>query len=102
MSDFRAETGPESKKVADDIAALKQDMASLIKQMKEFAMREANRLGQDTADKISGRASDLYETVSDTSKKSAEAITAHVEEQPISSLLIAFAAGFIFSKILTR
>jgi ElaB/YqjD/DUF883 family membrane-anchored ribosome-binding protein len=102
MSDFQAETGPEAKRVAEDVAALKHDMASLIKQMKDFAMREANRLGQDTADKISGRASDIYGTVSDTSKKSADAITAHVEEQPLSSLLIAFAAGFIFSKILTR
>ena len=102
MSDFQAETGPEVKRVADDVAALKQDMAALIKQMKETAMREANRFGQDAAEKISGRASDLYGTVSDTSKKSADAITAHVEEQPLSSLLIAFAAGFIFSKILTR
>ena len=102
MSDFRAETGPEAQRVADDVAALKQDMAALIKQMKDTAMREANRFGQDAADKISGRASDLYETVSDKSKKSADAITARVEEQPLSSLLIAFAAGFIFSKILTR
>jgi ElaB/YqjD/DUF883 family membrane-anchored ribosome-binding protein len=102
MSDFQSATGPEAKRVADDVAALKQDMASLLKQMKETAMREANRIGQDTAEKISGRASDLYDTVSDTSKKSADAVTAHVEEQPLSSLLIAFAAGFIFSKILTR
>ena len=102
MSNFQAETGPEAKRVADDVAALKQDMAALIRQMKETAVREANRIGQDTAEKISGRASDLYETVSDTGKKSADAVTAHVEEQPLSSLLIAFAAGFIFSKILTR
>jgi ElaB/YqjD/DUF883 family membrane-anchored ribosome-binding protein len=102
MNDFQTETGPDAKRVADDVAALKQDMAHLIKQVKEIAVREANRLGQGTAETISGRASDLYETVSDTGRKSADAITAHVEEQPLSSLLIAFAAGFIFSKILTR
>jgi len=102
MSDFEAATGPESKRVADDVAALIQDMASLIKQMKEFALREANRISHDTADKISGRASELYETVSEKGRKSADVVTAHVEEQPLSSLLIAFAAGFIFSKILTR
>jgi ElaB/YqjD/DUF883 family membrane-anchored ribosome-binding protein len=102
MSDFQPGSGPEAKRVADDVAALKQDMAALIRQMKETAMREANRFGQDTAERISGRASDLYDTVSDTSKRSADAVTAHVEEQPLSSLLIAFAAGFIFSKILTR
>lgn len=102
MSDFESSTGPEAKRVADDVAALKQDVAALIKQMKEVAMREANRFGQDTADKLSGRASDIYETVSETGRKSADAVTARVEEQPLSSLLIAFAAGFIFSKILTR
>jgi ElaB/YqjD/DUF883 family membrane-anchored ribosome-binding protein len=102
MSDFQAETRREAGRVADDVAALRQDVTSLIKQMKEIAVREANRFGQDAAGKISDRASDIYETVSDTSKKSADAITSHVEEQPLSSLLIAFAAGFIFSKILTR
>jgi ElaB/YqjD/DUF883 family membrane-anchored ribosome-binding protein len=102
MSDFESATGPDSKRVADDIASLKQDMASLIKQMKEFALREANRISHDTADKISGRAADIYETVSEKSRKSADVVTAHVEEQPLSSLLIAFAAGFIVSKILTR
>jgi ElaB/YqjD/DUF883 family membrane-anchored ribosome-binding protein len=102
MSDFEAETGAETKRVADDVAALKQDMAALIKQMKEAAMREASRFGHDAADRISVRAADLYDTVSDTGKKSADAISSHVEEQPLSSLLIAFAAGFIFSKILSR
>ncbi len=102
MSDLESSTGPEAKRVADDVAALKQDVAALIKQMKEVAVREANRFGQDTADKLSGRASDIYETVSETGRKSADAVTARVEEQPLSSLLIAFAAGFIFSKILTR
>ncbi len=102
MSDFETEAAPELNKAADDIAALKEDVAALIKQVKEIAKREANRFSHDTAEKISGRAADLYETVSETSRKSADAITAHVEEKPISSLLIAFAAGFIFSKILTR
>jgi ElaB/YqjD/DUF883 family membrane-anchored ribosome-binding protein len=102
MSDFDAETRAEANRVADDVAALKQDMASVIKQMKEAAMREASRFGHEAVDRISVRASNVYETVSDTSKKSADAISAHVEEQPLSSLLIAFAAGFIFSKILSR
>lgn len=104
MSEFEPEpeTAAQAGRVADDIASLKQDMAALMKQMKEFAMREANRLSHDAADTISERASGLYETVSETSKKSADALTAHVEERPLQSLLIAFAAGFIFSKILTR
>jgi ElaB/YqjD/DUF883 family membrane-anchored ribosome-binding protein len=102
MSDFESATGPDAKRVADDVASLKQDMAALIKQMKELAVREASRISQDTAEKISSQASGIYETVSEKGRKSADVVTAHVEEQPLSSLLIAFAAGFIFSKILTR
>ncbi len=102
MSDFESETAAQTGRVGDDIASLKDDVAILIKQVKELAMREASRLGQGAADTISDRASDIYETVSEKGRKSADALTAHVEEQPITSLLIAFAAGFIFSKILTR
>jgi ElaB/YqjD/DUF883 family membrane-anchored ribosome-binding protein len=102
MSDFESDAAAQAGRVADDVASLKQDVAALIKQMKELAVREASRLGHDAADTISERASGIYETVSDRGRKSANAFTAHVEEQPLSSLLIAFAAGFILSKILTR
>lgn len=102
MSDFESETAAQTGRVNDDIASLKDDVATLIRQMKELAMREASCFSQDAADTISDRASDIYETVSAKGRKSADALTAHVEEQPITSLLIAFAAGFIFSKILTR
>ena len=78
MSDFQSQTEIEAKQVADDLA------------------------GRGSGDTISVRAADLYETVSDASKKSAEAITAHVQQHPLSSVLIAFGAGFVFSKILTR
>jgi hydrogenase maturation factor len=46
MSDFQSETAPEAKNVADDLSMLKQDVASLIKQMKDMAMREGSRRGR--------------------------------------------------------
>ncbi|GAB0118810.1 ElaB/YgaM/YqjD family protein [Acidisoma sp. 7E03] len=102
MTDFEAETAGQTNRIAEDIAALKQDVAALIRQMKDLAVREASRVSQDAADTISERAADLYDTVSDTGRRSADRISAHVEEQPVTSLLLAFAAGFIVSKILTR
>ncbi|MCB8877334.1 DUF883 family protein [Acidisoma silvae] len=98
MSDFEPDPSRQAKRIADDIAALKDDVAVLVRQMKDLA----GRVGQDTADSISGQAADLYETVSETGRRSANKVTAHIEEKPIASLLIAFAAGFVFSKILTR
>ncbi|HTI02369.1 MAG TPA: hypothetical protein VL752_15575 [Acidisoma sp.] len=102
MTDFESETSGQTNRIAEDLAALKQDVAALIRQMKELAMREASRVSQDAADTLSERAADIYDTVSEKSRRSADALTAHVEEQPVTSLLLAFAAGFIFSKILTR
>jgi hypothetical protein len=78
MSGFQGQISPEAKSMADDVA------------------------GTDAVGKVSDLASDLYETTLEASKKSADAISAHVQRQPLTSLLIAFAAGFVFSKILTR
>ena len=78
MSGFHGRIEPEAKPLADDVA------------------------GTDAVEKVSDLASDLYQTTLVASKKSADAIAAHVQRQPLTSLLIAFAAGFVFSKILTR
>jgi ElaB/YqjD/DUF883 family membrane-anchored ribosome-binding protein len=102
MSDFQSDPATQAKRVSDDIAALKDDVASLVRQIKELALREAGRFSQDAAETISDRAADLYETVSDTGRRGADKVTAHIEDKPVTSLLIAFAAGFIFSKIVTR
>ena len=98
MSDFEPDPSRQAKRIADDIAALKDDVAVLVRQMKDLA----GRVGQDAADSISDQAADLYETVSETGRRNANKVTAHIEEKPITSLLVAFAAGFVFSKILTR
>lgn len=102
MTDFESETAGQTNRIADDLASLKQDVAALIRQMKDLAMREAGRVSQDAADTLSERAADIYDTVSEKGRRSADVLTAHVEEQPVTSLLLAFAAGFIFSKFLTR
>lgn len=102
MTDFESEASGQTNRIAEDLAALKQDVAALIRQMKDLGMREASRVSQDAADTISERAADVYETVTEKSRRSADALAAHVEEKPVTSLLLAFAAGFLFSKIMTR
>jgi ElaB/YqjD/DUF883 family membrane-anchored ribosome-binding protein len=102
MTDFESETSGQTNRIAEDLTALKQDVAALIRQMKDLGMRQASRVSQDAADTLSERAADIYDTVTEKSRRSADALTAHVEEQPVTSLLLAFAAGFIFSKFMTR
>ncbi|MCB8879668.1 hypothetical protein ACELLULO517_05440 [Acidisoma cellulosilytica] len=98
MSDFEPDPSSQAKRVSDDIASLKEDVAVLIRQMKDLA----GRYSQDAADSLSDQAAGLYETVSETGRRGADTVAAHIEEKPVTSLLLAFAAGFIFSKIVSR
>jgi ElaB/YqjD/DUF883 family membrane-anchored ribosome-binding protein len=102
MSDAQSGSPSSVKDVADDLAVLRSDVAALIKQMKDLAMREGGRIGQNAAEKISGSASDIYGGVSKQTQRSAEAVSQHVQDWPISSLLIAFVGGFALSKLFTR
>jgi hypothetical protein len=104
MSDVQSDASPSSasKDIAGDIATLKSDIASLIKEMKDLAIREGSRIGQDAAEKISGSASEIYGGVSKQTQRSAEAVGQHVQDWPVSSLLIAFVGGFAISKLFTR
>jgi hypothetical protein len=81
---------------------LKSDVAALIKEMKDLAFREGSRLGQNAAEKISGGASDIYSGVSKQTIRSAEVVSEHVQDWPVSSLVIAFVGGFGIAKLLTR
>ena len=62
---------------------------------------EANPvIGSDAAERLSDRAADLYETTLDASKRSVETISTYVQQNPVTSVLIAFGAGFVFSRML--
>ncbi|WP_158805794.1 hypothetical protein [Acidisoma sp. L85] len=103
MSDVQAGSASStSKDVADDLAVLKSDVAALIKEMKDLAIREGSRIGQNAAEKISESAFEIYGGVSKQTQRSAEAVSQHVQDWPISSLLVAFVGGFALSKLFTR
>ena len=92
MSEVQSDASPSSasKDIADDIATLRRDIAALLKEIKDLAIREGSRIGQNAAEKISGSASDIYGGVSKQTRRSAEAVSQHVQDWPVSSLLIAF------------
>ena len=102
MSDFESDSPTTAKNVADDLAMLKNDVAAIIRLMPQDAMHQVPLIAQDAAERISGPATSALFNLLKMDKRSAEAVSQHVEEQPISSLLIAFAAGFVFSKLFTR
>lgn len=73
--------------VSEDVASLKRDLASLMDHVRKGSK---------------GTAQDLYNGLAAEGERSVKAISRQVEEQPLTSLLIAFGIGIISGRLLTR
>jgi ElaB/YqjD/DUF883 family membrane-anchored ribosome-binding protein len=73
--------------LAEDVATLKRDLASLMEDLK--------KTGRGTAE-------DVYRSLAAESERSVKAISRQVEEQPLMSLLIAFGVGIVSGRLLSR
>lgn len=93
---------PDLSAVADDLASLKKDFAKLMKALEVQGKHTANSFARDTLGGIEEGASEIYDRISAQGSRTAAAVNKQVEEQPAMSLAMAFAAGFIASKILSR
>jgi ElaB/YqjD/DUF883 family membrane-anchored ribosome-binding protein len=85
--------------VADDVAALKRDLAALMAHLRGNGSASAAR--QATA-QLGDEAKELYARLAAEGERTAQAISRHVDEQPLTSVVIAFAAGFLAGRLLTR
>ena len=88
--------------IVDDLAALRRDFAALVSQMKSGALKGANGTTQNTLDELGEGAKRLYDSVAAQGTRAVKAIDRQVEEQPVTSFLIAFGVGFIASRLLVR
>lgn len=88
--------------IIDDLAALKKDVAKAIAQVKKLNLDEALESARDMADDLSDDAADLYKDISKRGRKTMVAMEKQLDDQPIASLLMAFAAGFVISKLFFR
>jgi ElaB/YqjD/DUF883 family membrane-anchored ribosome-binding protein len=88
--------------IVGDLAALRQDFADLMSQMKSGALKGANGAAENILGQLGGRASHLYDSVTAQGERSVKAASRQVEERPVVSLLIAFGVGFIASRLLSR
>jgi ElaB/YqjD/DUF883 family membrane-anchored ribosome-binding protein len=96
------EMPPDVDAIVDDIAALKRDLATLMNHMKTDAINGASETAQSAIGRIGDRAENIYESLVAQGKRSGKAIGRQVEEQPVVSLLLAFAVGFCVSRLLSR
>jgi hypothetical protein len=92
----RAKTDIEA--ITDDISALKRDLAALVDHVKSGAVASA----AGAATQLSDGAHDIYGRLAAEGANSAKMISRQVEEQPMVSLLVAFALGFVGSRLLSH
>jgi ElaB/YqjD/DUF883 family membrane-anchored ribosome-binding protein len=99
MADSRTRAAAEDaaadfEKLREDIAALRGDLTRLVKSMSRDAGDLSNEAQQE--------ARRLYSKLAKESERSAKAIVHELEERPLTTLLIAFAIGFVGGRFLPR
>lgn len=88
--------------ISDDVALLKRDLSRLMEHVKNGTYDLARGSTQDAVDRLSDEADRLYRSLSQQSGKSIKAISRQAEEQPLTSLLVAFGVGLISGRLLGR
>ena len=88
--------------IGDDLAALRRDFASLMEHLKTGAINGAGDSARLAASKLNDEAHQLYGKLASESTRSAQALSRRIEAQPIASVLVAFAAGFLGSRLLAK
>jgi hypothetical protein len=82
----------------DDLAALKHDVASLIEHVKGGATDKVH----NAAEQIDRGARGFYREAGVEGERSAKAIGAWVEKQPVLALLIALGVGYVGARAFLR
>ena len=96
------ETSPDLRAIISDIASLKNDLATLASHLKAGAVNVTGDAARHAVGQLGDQAARVYDNLAAQGKRSAEAIGRQVEDQPVTSLLLAFALGFISSGLLSR
>jgi hypothetical protein len=91
-------TNADLAALQDDLAALKRDVAVLIEHLKGGAADKA----QSVAEQIGREARGLCREAGLEGERSAKAVGAWVEKQPVLALLIALGVGYVGARALLR
>jgi hypothetical protein len=96
------ESSPDLAAIVSDLASLRRDITTLTDHLKIGAINGAKGAAQDVAGHLGDEAERLYGKLVAQGERSMMAIGRQVEEQPIMSLLLAFALGFAGSRWLSH
>ncbi len=87
--------------IAADINALKRDLAKALDRFKDTALDSAVEQAQCVADEIGDEVHGLYKDFAKRGQKTAKTFGKRIENQPVTSLLIAFSVGYVMSKLMS-
>jgi ElaB/YqjD/DUF883 family membrane-anchored ribosome-binding protein len=93
-----SETGLDMGAVRADISALKRDVASAAGHLAD----DATNGMRDAAAHVTNAASNVTDDIMARGARAAKAIGQHIEKQPLVSVLLAFTAGVVLSRLLPR
>ena len=88
--------------VIADVAALKRDLAKAIDRFRNVSLDDAVEHVQDLADQVGDNVTELYKDAAKRGQRGAKALSRTVEDQPLTSVMVAFAAGLVLGRILSR
>jgi len=84
--------------VKDDLAKLRADIASLSAALKELTAETVH----DQIDSLKGRIDHLTSDAKLRSRQTLDDLADHIEERPVSSVLIAFGVGILIGRLFDR
>ena len=84
----------ETENLKNDVAELQASINKLTKDMSTLSKSIGNNVGEN--------AKRVADQARERGKQSADAVEAHVAENPFRSLLIAFGAGVVISQLIRR
>jgi ElaB/YqjD/DUF883 family membrane-anchored ribosome-binding protein len=88
----------ELNQLKSDIADLRDDMASLLKALKDAGMDQ----GRNVYNRASERARRARDQVREQAEDTYSTLGREVEEHPLTSVLTAFGTGFVIGMLLDR
>lgn len=94
--------GADLEAIIEDLAALKRDVTKAMQHVKTLSLDGAMDSAREMADELSEDAADLYKDIEKRGRRTMKVVERQVDDQPIASLLMAFAAGFVISKFFSR
>jgi ElaB/YqjD/DUF883 family membrane-anchored ribosome-binding protein len=89
---------PEVENIKEDFRALKSDVATLARHVKEDGAAIAGKTAQD----LKEEASEKYTFLKEQTRKQADKLEAQVHAKPIQSIAIAFGAGLALALLARR